>query len=72
VTALTIAALAAAIIGGWLAIQIAPTGTTCSHHRAVEVCSQGMVLFTGAQLAGAVMVVAGLGVIVIVMARALR
>ena len=72
VTALMIAALAAVIIGGWLAFQIAPTGTACSHHLAVEVCSQGLVLFTGAQLAGAVMVVAGLGVVVIVMARGTR
>ena len=72
VAALTIAALAAVIIGGWLAVQIAPSGTACSHHLAVEVCSQGLVLFTGAQLAGAVMVVAGLGVVVIVMARASR
>jgi hypothetical protein len=62
--------VAALIIGGWLLFRIAPTGTACSH--VIEVCSQGLVLLTGAQLAGAAIAVAGLCFIAIAGVRALR
>jgi len=62
--------VAALIIGGWLLVRIAPTGTACSH--LIEVCSQGLVVLTGAQLAGAAIVVAGVIFIAIAGARAVR
>jgi hypothetical protein len=62
--------VAALIIGGWLILRIVPTGTACSH--LIEVCSQGLVVLTGAQLAGVAIAVAGLILIAIAGARAVR
>jgi hypothetical protein len=69
--ALTTVGLAAVIIGGWLFGRLAPGGAACSH-QAIEVCSQGFVLFTGAQLAGGAIAVAGLGCVVVAIVLALR
>jgi hypothetical protein len=69
--ALTIAGLAAVIMCGWLFLHIAPGAAACSH-LVIEVCSQGFVLFTGTQLAGAAVAVAGLGVVIIAIVLALR
>ncbi len=69
--ALTIAGLAAILIGGWLFLHIAPGGTACSP-RAIEVCSQGFVLLTGTQLAGGAIAVAGLGSLVVAIVLAWR
>ena len=62
--------VAALIIGGWLMLRVAPGGTACSH--VIEVCSQGFVVLTGAQLAGVAIVVAGLIFIAIAGVRAVR
>jgi hypothetical protein len=67
----TAAGLAAIILGGWLFGRIAPGGSACSH-QAIEVCSQGFVLFTSTQLAGGAIAVAGLSCVVIAIVRALR
>jgi hypothetical protein len=67
--ALAIAGLAAVIIGGWLFLHIAHGA--CSH-QAIEVCSQGFVLLTGAQLAGGAIAVAGIGSVVMAIVLALR
>lgn len=69
--ALAIAGLAAVIIGGWLFLRIAHGAAGCAH-PAIEVCSQGYVLLTGTQLAGGVIAIAGLGALVIAIARAMR
>jgi hypothetical protein len=70
-TALTIAGLAAVVIGGWLFLHIAHGATACSH-QALEICSQGFVLLTGTQLAGGALAVAGMGALVIAVVLALR
>jgi len=67
---LAAAGLAAAIAGGWLFTHISH-GAVCSHH-AIEVCSQGFVLLTGAQLAGGVIAVAGISSVLIAIFLALR
>jgi hypothetical protein len=69
--ALAIAGLAAVIIGGWLFLHIAHGAAACSH-QAIEVCSQGFVLLTGAQLAGGAIAVAGMGAVVMAIVLALR
>ena len=69
--ALGIAGLAAVIIGGWLFLRIAHGAAACSH-QAIEVCSQGFVLLTGAQLAGGALAVAGIGCVVMAVVLALR
>jgi hypothetical protein len=69
--ALTIAGLAAILVGGWLFLHIAPGGTACSP-RALEVCSQGFVLLTGTQLAGGAIAVAGIGSLVVAIVLAWR
>ncbi len=70
-TALTIAGLAAVVIGGWLFLHIAHGAAACSH-QAIEVCSQGFVLLTGTQLAGGALAVAGMGALVMAIVLALR
>lgn len=70
-TGLAIAGLAAVIMGGWLFLHIAPGGAACSP-RAIEVCSQGFVLLTSTQLAGAATAVAGVGAIVMAAVLAMR
>ena len=67
---LVVVGVAAVILGGWLILRTAPTGTACSH--VIEVCSQGLVLLTGAELAGCAIAVAGLCCLAIAGARALR
>ena len=67
--ALAIAGLAAVIIGGWLFLHIAHGA--CSR-QTIEVCSQGFVLLTGAQLAGGAIAVAGIGSVVMAIVLALR
>ena len=69
--ALAIAGLAAVIIGGWLFLHL-PAGAAACSHQAIEVCSQGFVLFTGTQLAGTAIAVAGFSAIVITIVRAMR
>ena len=69
--ALAIAGVAAITLGGWLFLHIAPGGAACSPH-AVEICSQGFVLLTGAQLAGGAIAVAGVVALVTALVRALR
>lgn len=69
--ALTIAGLAAVVIGGWLFLHIAHGAAACSH-QALEVCSQGFVLLTGTQLAGGAIAVAGMGALVVAIVLALR
>jgi hypothetical protein len=69
--ALAIAGLAAVIIGGWLFLHIAHGAAACSR-QAIEVCSQGFVLLTGAQLAGGAIAVAGMGAVVMAIVLALR
>lgn len=68
---LTIAGLAALVIGGWLFLHIAHGAPLCSH-QAIEICSQGFVLLTGSQLAGGALFLAGLVSIVIAAVLALR
>lgn len=68
---LTIAGLAAIVIGGWLFLHIAHGAAACSH-QAIEVCSQGFVLLTGTQLAGGAIAVAGIGSVVIAAVLAVR
>lgn len=68
---LTIAGLAALVIGGWLFLHIAHGAPLCSH-QAIEICSQGFVLLTGSQLAGGAIALAGLVSIVIAAVLALR
>ena len=68
---LTIAGLAAVIIGGSLFLRIAHGAAVCSPH-AIEVCSQGFVLLTGAQLAGGAIAAAGIISIAIAVVLALR
>lgn len=68
---LTIAGLAALVIGGWLFLHIAHGAALCSH-QAIEICSQGFVLLTGSQLAGGAIALAGLVSIVIAAVLALR
>jgi hypothetical protein len=62
--ALVIGGLAAGIIGGWMLYRPARGGTACSPH-AIQICSQGSVVLTGSQLAGAVIAVVGILVVVI-------
>ena len=69
--ALTIAGLAAILVGGWLFLHIAPGGTTCSP-QALEVCSQGFVLLTGTQLAGGAIALAGIGSLIVAIVLAWR
>jgi hypothetical protein len=69
--ALTIGGLAAVVIGGALFLHIAHGAAVCSSH-AIEVCSQGFVLLTGAQLAGGAFAVAGITCLVIAIVLALR
>lgn len=69
--ALVIAGSAAVIIGGRLFLRIAHGTAACSH-QAIEVCSQGYVLLTGAQLAGGAIALVGLSTIVIAAVLALR
>ena len=68
---LTIAGLAAIVIGGWLFLHIAHGAAVCSQ-QAIEVCSQGFVLLTGTQLAGGAIAVAGMGALVMAVVLALR
>jgi hypothetical protein len=70
-TALTIGGLAAVVIGGVLFLRIAHGAAVCSH-RAIEVCSQGFVLLTGAQLAGGAIAIVGITALVIAIVLALR
>ena len=70
-TALTIGGLAAVVIGGALFLRIAHGAAVCSP-RAIEICSQGFVLLTGAQLAGGAIAVAGITALVIAIVLALR
>jgi hypothetical protein len=69
--ALGITGLAAIVAGGWLFLHIAHGAAVCSH-RAIEVCSQGYVLLTGTQLAGAGIAAAGVMAAVIAIILALR
>jgi hypothetical protein len=69
--ALTIGGLAAVIIGGWLFLRIAHGAAVCSP-KAIEICSQGFVLLTGAQLAGGAIAIAGITSIAIAVFLALR
>jgi len=71
VAALTIAGLAAILIGGWLFLRIAHGAAVCSH-QAIQVCSQGYVLLTGTQLAGGAIAVAGMVSVIIAIVLALR
>ena len=71
VTALTIGGLAAVVIGGVLFLRIAHGAAVCSH-KAIEICSQGFVLLTGAQLAGGAIAIAGITALVIAIVLALR
>jgi hypothetical protein len=68
---LTIGGLAALVIGGWLFLRIAHGAVACSP-RAIEVCSQGFVLLTGTQLAGAAIAVAGVVSVVVAIVLAQR
>jgi len=68
---LTIGGLAALVIGGWLFLRIAHGAVACSS-RAIEVCSQGFVLLTGTQLAGAAIAVAGVISVVVAIVLAQR
>jgi hypothetical protein len=70
-TALTIAGLTAVVFGGWLFLHIAHGAAACSR-QAIEVCSQGFVLLTGTQLAGAAIAVAGMSALVTAIVLALR
>ena len=70
-TALTIGGLAAVVIGGGLFLRIAHGAAVCSSH-AIQVCSQGFVLLTGAQLAGGAIAMAGITALVIAIVLALR
>ena len=69
--ALAIAGVAAITLGSWLFLHIAPGGAACSPH-ALEICSQGYVLLTGAQLAGGAVAVAGIGALLTAIVRAIR
>ena len=62
--ALAIGGLAAGIIGSWMLYRPARGGTACSPH-ALQICSQGSVVLTGSQLAGAAIAVVGILVVVI-------
>lgn len=68
--ALLTAGLAAVAGGGWLLLRTAHADA-CPHH-AIEICSQGYVLLTGAQLAGGGLALAGLGSVIAAIALALR
>ena len=70
-TALTIGGLAAVVIGGVLFLRIAHGAAVCSAH-AIQICSQGFVLLTGAQLAGGAIAIAGITALVIAIVLALR
>ena len=70
-TALTIGGLAAVVIGGELFLRIAHGAAVCSQH-AIQICSQGFVLLTGAQLAGGAIAMAGITALVIAIVLALR
>ena len=70
-TALTIGGLAAVVIGGVLFLRIAHGAAVCSTH-AIQICSQGFVLLTGAQLAGGAIAIAGITALVIAIVLALR
>ena len=70
-TALTIGGLAAVVIGGVLFLRIAHGAAVCSAH-AIQICSQGFVLLTGAQLAGGAIALAGITALVIAIVLALR
>jgi hypothetical protein len=70
-TALTIGGLAAVVIGGALFLRIAHGAAVCSDH-AIQVCSQGFVLLTGAQLAGGAIAMAGITALIIAIVLALR
>src|SRR5215472_38728 len=70
-TALTIGGLAAVVIGGVLFLHIAHGAAVCAH-QAIEICSQGFVLLTGAQLAGGAIAMAGIIALVIAIVLALR
>ena len=62
--ALAVGGLAAAIIGSWMLYRPARGGTACSPN-AFQICSQGSVVLTGSQLAGAAIAVVGILVVVI-------
>jgi hypothetical protein len=68
---LAIAGLAAVAIGGWLFLRIARGAAACSP-QAIQICSQGFVLLTGAQLAGGAIALAGLSCVVVAIILALR
>jgi hypothetical protein len=68
---LGIGGLAAVVVGGWLFLRIAHGAAACSR-QAIEVCSQGYVLLTGTQLAGAAIATVGTCSIVIAIALAMR
>ena len=70
-TALTIGGLAAVVIGGVLFLRIAHGAAVCSAH-AIQICSQGFVLLTGAQLAGGAIAMAGITALIIAIVLALR
>lgn len=69
--AVAIAGVAAITLGGWLFLHIAPGGAACSPN-AIEICSQGFVLLTGTQLAGAAIAVVGIVALVTGLVRAVR
>ena len=61
---LAIGGLAAGIIGGWMLHRPARGATACSPH-VIQICSQGSVVLSGSQLAGAAIAVVGILVVVI-------
>jgi hypothetical protein len=71
VATLAAVGLAAGITGGWLFLRTAHGAAACSHH-AIQVCSQGFVLLTGAQLTGGAIAVAGIVFVVVASVLALR
>jgi hypothetical protein len=68
---LAIGGLAAGIIGGWMLHRPARGATACSPH-AIQICSQGSVVLTGSQLAGAAIGVTGILVVAIAAVLATR
>lgn len=64
VATLAIGGLAGGIFGVWLLHRPARGATACSH-QAIQICSQGSVVLTGSQLAGAAIAVAAILVVVI-------
>ena len=63
--------LTVALAGGWL-FSRAGVGTGACRHRAAAACSQGYVLFTGAQILGGVICLAGIIIALAGLYQALR